>query len=228
VVGADLDVHRRATGRKLGARAGQHGGQAQIVNAAPSFYLNNINQTQYSIDGTWQVLETGGDDDYMGFVFGYQNSSNFYLFDWKQGTQGYVGRTAAEGMAIKRFTGATGNGLVDLSLEDFNSGTNTLSAFRTYPFGAVKLDRTLLDALPVDPVAAATVERIIAMAHTSGRRVVAEGVENVEQLNFLREHRCDVAQGFYLARPLAAAAVTELLEAGSSPSQGTLATRAAS
>jgi len=91
----------------------------QIVNADPSFYLNNINQTQYSIDGTWQVLETGGDDDYMGFVFGYQNSSNFYLFDWKQGTQGYVGRTAAEGMAIKRFTGATGNGLVDLSLEEF-------------------------------------------------------------------------------------------------------------
>jgi hypothetical protein len=91
----------------------------QIVNADPSFYLNNVNQTQYSIDGTWQVLESGGDDDYMGFVFGYQNSSNFYLFDWKQGTQGYVGRTAAEGMAIKRFTGATGNGLVDLSLEEF-------------------------------------------------------------------------------------------------------------
>jgi hypothetical protein len=60
-----------------------------------------------------------GDDDYMGFVFGYQNSSSFYLFDWKQGTQGYVGRTAAEGMAIKKFTGATGSGLADLSLEEF-------------------------------------------------------------------------------------------------------------
>jgi hypothetical protein len=91
----------------------------QIVNADPSFYLNNVNQTQYSIDGTWQVQGDAGDDDYMGFVFGYQNSSNFYLFDWKQGTQGYVGRTAAEGMTIKRFTGATGNGLVDLSLEEF-------------------------------------------------------------------------------------------------------------
>ena len=91
----------------------------QVVNADPSFYLNNRNQTQYSIDGSWQVLETGGDDDYMGFVFGYQNSSNFYLFDWKQGTQGYVGRTAAEGMTIKKFSGATGDGLVDLSLEEF-------------------------------------------------------------------------------------------------------------
>ena len=89
----------------------------QTVNADPSFYLNNLNQTSYSIDGSWQVLTTG-DDDYMGFVFGYQNSSNFYLFDWKQGTQGYVGRTAAEGMTIKRLQGATGNGLADLSLEE--------------------------------------------------------------------------------------------------------------
>ena len=92
----------------------------QVINADPSFYLNNLNQTQYSIDGSWQVLPAGaGDDDYMGFVFGYQNSSNFYLFDWKQGTQGYVGRTATEGMTIKRLTGATGNGLADLSLEEF-------------------------------------------------------------------------------------------------------------
>jgi hypothetical protein len=91
----------------------------QVVNADPSFYLNNRNQTSYSMRGSWQVLESGGDDDYMGFVFGYQNSSNFYLFDWKQGTQGYVGRTAAEGMTVKRFTGATGNGLTDLSLEEF-------------------------------------------------------------------------------------------------------------
>ncbi|WP_332745937.1 PEP-CTERM sorting domain-containing protein [Hydrogenophaga sp.] len=90
----------------------------QVVNADPSFYLNNLNQTSYSIQGSWQVLESGGDDDYMGFVFGYQNSSNFYLFDWKQGTQGYEGRTAAEGMAVKKATGATGDGLTDLSLAE--------------------------------------------------------------------------------------------------------------
>lgn len=94
----------------------------QTVNADPSFYLNNINQTSYSMDGTWQVL-TGSDDDYMGFVFGYQNSSNFYLFDWKQGTQGYVGQTANEGMTIKKMTGATGNGLTDLSLVEFWENT---------------------------------------------------------------------------------------------------------
>jgi hypothetical protein len=91
----------------------------QIINADPSFYLNNLNQTDYSMDGSWQVLETGGDDDYMGFVFGYQNSSNFYLFDWKQGTQSYEGTMANEGMTIKKMTGQTGNGLNDLSLAEF-------------------------------------------------------------------------------------------------------------
>lgn len=92
----------------------------QVINADPSFYLNNTVQGSYTINGTWQVTQAGsGDDDYMGFVFGYQNSSNFYLFDWKRGTQGYVGRTATEGMTVKKFTGATGDGLVDLSLPEF-------------------------------------------------------------------------------------------------------------
>ena len=92
----------------------------QTVNADPSFYLNNLNQTDYSIDGSWEVLrDSSGDDDYMGFAFGYQNSSNFYLFDWKQGTQSYQGVTANEGMSIKKFTGATGDGLTDLSLAEF-------------------------------------------------------------------------------------------------------------
>lgn len=91
----------------------------QTVNADPSFYLNNLNQTSYTMQGSWQVQPGSGDDDYMGFVFGYQNSSNFYLFDWKAGTQPYVGRTATEGMTIKKFDGATGSGLADLSLEEF-------------------------------------------------------------------------------------------------------------
>lgn len=92
----------------------------QVINADPSFYRNNVSLGSYSIEGSWKVLPSGaGDDDYMGFAFGYQNSSNFYLFDWKQGTQGYVGRTAAEGMTIKKFTGSTGDGAADLSLEEF-------------------------------------------------------------------------------------------------------------
>jgi hypothetical protein len=91
----------------------------QTLNADPSFFRNNVVQGGYKIQGTWQVNQTGGDDDYIGFAFGYQNSSNFYLFDWKQSSQSFNGRIAAEGMTIKRFTGATGNGSTDLSLEEF-------------------------------------------------------------------------------------------------------------
>lgn len=98
----------------------------QTVNADPSFYLNNLNQTQYSIDGKWKVVNAGGDDDFMGFVFGYQNSSNFYLFDWKAGAQNVYGGVAAEGMTLKKYQGATGNGLVDLSLGEFWQNTASL------------------------------------------------------------------------------------------------------
>lgn len=89
----------------------------QTVNADPSFYLNNLHQTNYSIDGSWK--SAGGDNDYMGFVFGYQNSSNFYMFDWKAGNQSAYGSTGNEGMTIKKYDGAGSDGLVDLSLEEF-------------------------------------------------------------------------------------------------------------
>jgi len=91
----------------------------QTINADPSFYLNNLSQTSYQMDGKWMV-QTGSDDDFIGFVFGYQNSSNFYLFDWKQGQQDYVGTTAYEGFTIKRIAAASAG---DLTLSDFWSST---------------------------------------------------------------------------------------------------------
>jgi diguanylate cyclase (GGDEF)-like protein len=104
---------------------------------------------------------------------------------------------------------------VHLALDDFGTGYSSLSYLRQYPIGTVKIDRTFLDEVPQNPASATLVETIIAMAHALGKRVVAEGVETHEQLLFLRERRCDVGQGYYLARPLAAAAMTELLEARS-------------
>jgi len=95
----------------------------QTVNADPSFFLNNLNQTSYSIDGSWRV-KTSSDNDFMGFVFGYQNSSNFYLFDWKQGAQNEYTGVANEGMSIKKYEGATGDGLTDLSLGEFWENTS--------------------------------------------------------------------------------------------------------
>jgi diguanylate cyclase (GGDEF)-like protein len=102
---------------------------------------------------------------------------------------------------------------VHLALDDFGTGYSSLSYLRQYPIGTVKIDRTFLEEVPQNPASATLVETIIVMSHALGKRVVAEGIETVEQLDFLRERRCDVAQGFYLARPLSAHVVTELLQA---------------
>lgn len=104
---------------------------------------------------------------------------------------------------------------VRLALDDFGTGNASLSHVRRYPVHVLKIDRSFIEELPHDPAAVSLAETIILMAHSLDRRVAAEGVETLEQLDFLRARNCDFAQGFYLARPLATAAVTELLHAHS-------------
>jgi diguanylate cyclase (GGDEF)-like protein len=100
---------------------------------------------------------------------------------------------------------------VCLALDGFGTGYSSLAYLRQHPISAVKIDRSFLAHVPQDSSAATLIETIIVMAHSLQKRVVAEGIESIEQLDFLRERRCDCAQGFYLARPLPAASVTDLL-----------------
>ncbi len=100
---------------------------------------------------------------------------------------------------------------VCLALDGFGTGYSSLGYLRQHPISAVKIDRSFLINVPQDATAATMIETIIVMAHSLQKRVVAEGIETIEQLDFLRERRCDCAQGYYLARPLPAASVTELL-----------------
>lgn len=93
----------------------------QVVNADPSMYLNNTDQTSYEMEGSWKVT-SAGDDDFIGFVFGYQDDSHFYLLDWKQGNQSYVGKMAYEGFSVKKIAAPSKS---QLSLADFWSSTNT-------------------------------------------------------------------------------------------------------
>ncbi|MGE0583015.1 MAG: putative bifunctional diguanylate cyclase/phosphodiesterase [Steroidobacteraceae bacterium] len=99
---------------------------------------------------------------------------------------------------------------VRLALDDFGAGETSLAHLRQYPIRVVKVDRSLIED-PQDPMAAALGATVIAVAHALGKTVVAEGVETIEQLDFLRERGCDIAQGYYLARPLPATGVGELL-----------------
>jgi diguanylate cyclase (GGDEF)-like protein len=101
---------------------------------------------------------------------------------------------------------------VRLSLDDFGTGYSSLGYLREHPVEAIKIDRSFIDGVDRSPTAATLAATMIAMAHTLGKQVVAEGVETAEQLEFLRARNCDVAQGFYLSRPMPTADVSELLQ----------------
>ncbi len=78
----------------------------QLHNSDPSMLLSDFNLSNGQMEGTWRV-DTTSDDDHMGFVFGYQNSGQFYLFDWKQSDQPDGLGFAERGMSLKVFNAST-------------------------------------------------------------------------------------------------------------------------
>jgi diguanylate cyclase (GGDEF)-like protein len=102
---------------------------------------------------------------------------------------------------------------VSLALDDFGTGYSSLGYLRQHPVQTIKIDRSFIEEVAFNESAATLAETMITMAHALGKQVVAEGVETMEQLVFLRERQCDQAQGFYFSRPIPAADVTELLRA---------------
>ena len=102
---------------------------------------------------------------------------------------------------------------VRLSIDDFGTGYSALSYLKRFPVDAIKVDRAFVDGLGTDPHDSALVAAIIAMADALGLEVTAEGVETQEQLAILGKLNCGRAQGFHLARPMPAEAMTRLIDA---------------
>jgi diguanylate cyclase (GGDEF)-like protein/PAS domain S-box-containing protein len=100
---------------------------------------------------------------------------------------------------------------VHLALDDFGTGYSSLSYLRDLPLDVVKIDRSLIKGIIDTPRAADIPAAIVHMTHSLDLKVVAEGVETIEQAARLQRLNCDIAQGYYFAKPMAPEQLTELL-----------------
>ena len=92
-----------------------------------------------------------------------------------------------------------------LALDDFGTGYSSLGQLKNYPIDTLKIDRVFIQEIPQKKEDEAITRAIISMGKTLGLTIVAEGVEQSEQMDFLHEQQCDIIQGFYFHRPVAAA-----------------------
>jgi EAL domain-containing protein (putative c-di-GMP-specific phosphodiesterase class I) len=109
---------------------------------------------------------------------------------------------------------------VGVSVDDYGTGHSSLSYLRDLPISELKLDRSFLQAVPVDTHNAAIVRSTVQLAHALGLPIVAEGVEDAEALGWLRDIGCDIGQGFHLCRPLPMDELRSWLPSHAAPGTG--------
>jgi EAL domain-containing protein (putative c-di-GMP-specific phosphodiesterase class I) len=102
---------------------------------------------------------------------------------------------------------------VSVSIDDFGTGYSSLSKLKDYPVDTLKIDKFFVDNIPFDKKSVTIATTIIDLAHNLDFKVVAEGVETKEQLDFLANHKCDFYQGYYFSKPLPPEAFLEKLSA---------------
>jgi EAL domain-containing protein (putative c-di-GMP-specific phosphodiesterase class I) len=103
---------------------------------------------------------------------------------------------------------------VRLAVDDFGTGYSSLSYLTRLPIDALKLDRSFVHNIVAKSNDAIVASAVISMGKSLKHRVIAEGVETLEQLTFLQGHGCEEGQGYYFSRPINAPQFAKLLETG--------------
>lgn len=100
---------------------------------------------------------------------------------------------------------------ISISLDDFGTGFSSLSYLQRFPIDNLKIDRSFIREIPENQDSVVLTKAIIAMSSALGMSVTAEGVENLEQMEFLKDAGCDEIQGFYFSRPVSVEQFSALL-----------------
>ena len=101
---------------------------------------------------------------------------------------------------------------LEISIDDFGTGYSSLSYLKRLPINKLKIDKSFIDDVTNQPDAAAIVKAIIAMAHGLSMKVVTEGVETNEQLEFLRQQGCEQYQGYIFSKPIMASEIAAMFK----------------
>ena len=123
-------------------------------------------------------------------------------------TEGVLMQRSDDNVATLRRLSGMG---IKLSVDDFGTGYSSLAYLQRFPVDALKIDRSFVSGIGQDSNDTALVAAIISMAHSLRLKVLAEGVETTEQIDFLQAHGCLSAQGFYYSEPVSADDFTKLL-----------------
>lgn len=108
---------------------------------------------------------------------------------------------------------------IGLAIDDFGTGYSSLAYLRHFPVELLKIDQSFMSGVPEEVSAVEIASAIVAMGHTLHMRVIAEGVENLQQWTFLQSIGCDYAQGWYLGKAMSAVDVEVVLRANVLPMQ---------
>lgn len=125
-------------------------------------------------------------------------------------TEGFIMSDISASISILRKITELG---IELSVDDFGTGYSSLAYLKQLPIAKLKIDRSFVTDIPESQDDMAISRAIIALAHNLNLRVIAEGVETREQLDFLQRHGCHEAQGYFLSRPLPPGQMEEFLHA---------------